>query len=138
MIFKSSILKTRPLFGKRTAAPAFRRFSSTEWNLKSFFTPARVVGGGIFSAIVGLFGVYPYLKEFKRDVGELLEESIPPALKKARITTSPSENRYVSRPGLEAQISSFMTAPSLSKYCVVYGAKGVGKSDIIIILNIHK
>ena len=48
---------------------------------------------------------------------------IPPALEKARVTSSASEAEYVSRPGRAAKINNFLDSKSTS-YCVVYGAKG--------------
>ena len=81
------------------------------------------------SLLTGL-ALYAVWKEFTKDISELLPESIPPALEKARVTSSHSEAKYVSRPGLEAKINRFFDTNSTS-YCVVYGAKGVGKSEIV-------
>jgi len=81
------------------------------------------------SLLTGL-AFYAVWKEFTKDVSELLPESIPPALEKARVTSSHSKAKYVSRPGLEAKINNFLDSNSTS-YCVVYGAKGVGKSEVV-------
>ena len=81
------------------------------------------------SLLTGL-ALYAVWKEFTKDISELLPESIPPALEKARVTSSHSEAKYVSRPGLEAKINRFFDTNSTS-YCVVYGAKGVGKSEVV-------
>ena len=100
------------------------RRSVFDWQI-----PAAVASLGVIG--VSLLRAYPQFKEVKRDVGELLPESIPPALDKARVTTSASEAEYVSRPGLEAQINTFLDSSKNVSYCVVYGAKGVGKSEVV-------
>ena len=94
------------------------------------FDAWHLVLAGLGTAGVALARTYPQLKEVKRDVGDLFLESIPPALEKARVTSSASEAKYVSRPDVEAKISNFLDS-DCTKYCVVYGAKGVGKSEVV-------
>ena len=93
-------------------------------------TTFKVAAVSIGSSLLTGLAFYAVWKEFAKDVSELLPESIPPALEKARVTSSHSKAKYVSRPGLEAKINNFLDSYSTS-YCVVYGAKGVGKSEVV-------
>lgn len=78
---------------------------------------------GIFTAVLS---IYFYSKELAKDVSELLPESIPPALEKARVTASHAKAKYVSRPDVEAKINHYFNSNNNSSYCIIYGAKGVG------------
>ena len=49
---------------------------------------------------------------------------------KARVTTSASEAEYIGRPDLEANLNIFFDSESVS-YCIGYGAKGVGKYEVV-------
>jgi hypothetical protein len=66
----------------------------------------------------------------KKASSNLFPESIPPALEKARVTSSAAEAEYVSRPDVEAKINGYLDSKTTS-YCVIYGAKGVGKSEVV-------
>ncbi len=84
------------------------RRSVFDWQI-----PATVATLGLMG--VALLRAYPQFEEVKRDVGELLPESVPPALDKARVTKSTSEAKYVSRPSLEAQIDTFLDSTESTK-----------------------
>ncbi len=53
------------------------------------------------------------------------------ALAKARVDSSLAGSKYVSRPFYESQIKAAVTNPEPSVYDIVYGAKGVGKSELV-------
>ena len=90
----------------------------------------KVAAVSVFGTLVTVLSIYTATKEFMKGANELLPESIPPALEKARVTTSHAKANYVSRPNVKAQINDFLDSDSIG-YCVIYGAKGVGKSEVV-------
>ena len=47
------------------------------------------------------------------------------------MTTSHAKAKYVSRPDVEAKIDNYFNSNNNSGYCIIYGAKGVGKSEVV-------
>jgi hypothetical protein len=82
----------------------------------------------ISAVVLVILTVYSELKKFTMDIDGLLPESIPPALEKASVTTSHSKGMYISRPDVEGKINDYFNSGIIS-YCIVYGAKGAGKSE---------
>ncbi len=69
---------------------------------------------------------YPQFKEATKDAMNLL----PAAIDQAKVTKSASKN-YVERPGLVSLIQRALTTAPYGGYWVVYGPKGVGKSEAV-------
>ena len=74
--------------------------------------------------------LYSSSKEVVKDVNDLFPESMPPALEKARVTSSAAVAEYISRPDIEAKIIDYLDSKT-TRYYVIYGAKGVGKSEVV-------
>lgn len=92
-------------------------------------------------AVAGVVYFYkdakPALKEAKQDVKDVAvalklipEEVIPPKLKEAKITSSVAGDTFVDRPALKLKIEEAMSE-NVDYYLVVYGAKGMGKSELV-------
>ena len=94
------------------------------------WTAFKIASVSVFSTMVTGLSIYVASKEVVKDVSDLFPESIPPALEKARVTSSAAEAEYVCRPDVEAKINNYLDSKSTS-YCVIYGAKGVGKSEVV-------
>jgi hypothetical protein len=60
----------------------------------------------------------------------LFQDDIPEALEKSSVILSLSDSKYISRPDIESKISRFLDSPN-TKYCIVYGVSGVGKSEVV-------
>ena len=98
-------------------------------------------GGALSLIAAGVIYYYkevkPALKEATQDVKDVAvalklipEEVIPPRLKEAKVTCSDAGEDFIERPALKAQIEEVMDVTTAS-YTVVYGAKGMGKSEIV-------
>jgi hypothetical protein len=83
----------------------------------------------IISAIsigVAAITAYPQFKEATKDAMKLL----PGKIERSKVTKSASKN-YVERPGLVSLIKRVLNAAPIGGYWVVYGPKGVGKSEAV-------
>jgi hypothetical protein len=103
-----------------------RRFSSTPEPNQSFLSKKAPWIISAFSIGVAVISTYPQFKEATKDAMNLL----PAAIDQAKVTKSASKN-YVERPGLVSLIQRALTTAPYGGYWVVYGPKGVGKSEAV-------
>ena len=112
--------------------PVMRRFSDEKRSSDKWIIYMTTYLVGVFSA-VGIFVVSNYgdVKRASVDVVELASR----AIKSIRLSIMDFKSiHYVERPGLQAQIEKALSTGGKEEYgayTIIYGAKGVGKSNAV-------
>jgi len=86
---------------------------------------------GALVCLAALIPIYAFLKDLRNDAGSFIEK-LSFAIKNAEITPSTS-TQFVSRPKIEAKLNEAFTYTSLGggSYTIVYGPKGIGKTELV-------
>ncbi len=104
------------------------------------FVSADAIGGYVVGTLGLLYGGvthYQKLQKLKKDMKDIAvdlkiipEEIIPQKLKEAKVTSSEAGKNYIDRPSIQRKIE-YAFDNDVKGYFVVYGAKGMGKSEIV-------
>lgn len=90
----------------------------------------KMLSGGI-AFIASVVTIYSFLNDNKKDAMRTIER-LTFSIQNAEITHSRSSH-FVSRPNIEKKINAALTTSSLDadSYTIVYGPKGIGKTELV-------
>ncbi len=128
IVTKKLLPTARSFSSNRNNNNVFERFVES---VKSNNFAASIAIGAVGTIVLGLAPYYSFIKEVHEDTVDL-KDKLKIAIETSQITHSLSRH-FVHRPNIEEKIKNVLTGTDLScgAYTIVYGPKGIGKTELV-------